>query len=132
MASSALEKIQAIQDKANKEIESLKAEAVSDVVRKLSEAKTVVSDLERQYEELTGRTVRGEKAGVSRKRLSKEQKEALLITVGEIIKAASEGISMGEIVRKAGESVSAVRDAVTHVKGLKKTGSKASTLYFAK
>jgi flagellar biosynthesis chaperone FliJ len=132
MASSALEKIQAIQDKASKEIEALKSEAISDVVRKLSEAKSVVSDLERQYEELTGKTVKGEKAGVTRKRLSKEQKEALVITVGEIIKGAINGTSMGEIVKQAGESASAVRQAVSEVKGLKKTGAKASTLYFVK
>ena len=43
MSASALEKIQAIQDRANKEIESLKAEALSDVVKKLSEAKSAVA-----------------------------------------------------------------------------------------
>ena len=79
MSASALEKIQAIQDRANKEIESLKAEALSDVVKKLSEAKTAVADLERQYEELTGKTVRGEK--VARKRLSKEQKEGRFVVL---------------------------------------------------
>lgn len=96
----------------------------------VSEAKTAVADLERQYEELTGKTVRGEAA--PRKRLSKEQKEALVITVGEIIKASKDGISMGDIVKQAGETVSAVREAVHQVQGLKKTGNKASTLYLVK
>ena len=127
---SALEKIQAIQNRANREIESLKSEAVSDVVKRLSEAKSVVADLERQYEELTGKTVRGETA--PRKRLSKEQKDALVIRVGEIIQASKDGISMGDIVKRAGEAVSAVREAVQQVKGLKKTGNKASTLYLHK
>ncbi|MEI6071186.1 MAG: hypothetical protein WCS31_05305 [Verrucomicrobiae bacterium] len=132
MAASAIEKIQAIQDRANREIEALKSEAVSDVVKRLSEAKSAVADLERQYEELTGKTVRGEKAAVGRKRLSKEQKEALVITVGEIIKSANGGISMGDIVKRAGEAVSAVREAVHQVKGIKTTGSKATTLYLVK
>jgi len=132
MTASAIEKIQAIQDRANREIEALKSEAVSDVVKRLSEAKSAVADLERQYEELTGKTVRGEKAGGGRKRLSKEQKEALVITVGEIIKSANGGISMGDIVKRAGEAVSAVREAVHQVKGIKTTGSKATTLYLVK
>jgi len=127
---SALEKIQAIQNRANREIESLKSEAVSDVVKRLSEAKSVVADLERQYEELTGKTVRGEQA--PRKRLSKEQKAALVIRVGEIIQASKDGISMADIVKRAGEPVSAVREAVHQVQGLKKTGNKASTLYLVK
>ena len=108
----------------------MKAEALSDVVKKLSEAKSAVADLERQYEELTGKTVRGEK--VSRKRLSKEQKDALVIRVGEIIQASKDGISMGDIVKRADEVVSAVREAVHQVKGLRKTGNKASTLYLVK
>jgi len=131
MALQALEKIQAIQERANKEIEALKSEAVSEIAKKLAEAKSVVSDLERQYEELTGKTVKGEKAESSRKRLSKEQKAALVVTVTDIIKAAKDGISMGSIVKQAGESASAVRDSVSQVQGLRKTGNKASTLYFA-
>ena len=132
MALPALEKIQAIQERANKEIEALKSEAVSEIAKKLSEAKSVVSDLERQYEELTGKTIKGEKSELSRKRLSKEQKSALVLAVTEIIKAAPGGISMGSIVKQTGESASAVRDSVSQVPGLTKTGNKASTLYFAK
>ena len=108
----------------------MKSEAVSDVVKRLSEAKSAVADLERQYEELTGKTVRGETA--PRKRLSKDQKDALVITVGEIIKVSKGGISMGDIVKQAGEPVSAVREAVHQVQGLKKTGNKSTTLYLVK
>jgi len=94
------------------------------------DAKSAVADLERQYEELTGKAAKCEK--VARKRLSKEQKEALVIRVGEIIQASKDGISMGDIVKRAGEAVSAVREAVQQVQGLKKTGNKASTLYLVK
>jgi len=131
MALSALEKIAAIQDKAAKEIETLKSEAISDISKKLSEAKAVVTELENQYFDLTGKNLKGEKG--KRVRLSPEQKAALVITVGEIIKSTKDnGISMGNIVKQSGESASAVRDAVLKVKGLKKTGEKASTLYFVK
>jgi hypothetical protein len=59
-------------------------------------------------------------------------KDALVIRVGEIIQASKDGISIGDIVKRAGEAVSAVREAVHQVKGLKKTGNKASTLYLVK
>jgi len=39
---------------------------------------------------------------------------------------------MGEIVEQAGASESAVRKAVKSAKGIKATGSKATTKYFAK
>jgi len=130
MSSSALQKIQEIQAKAEKEIAALKAEAVTDLAKRLSEAKEAVADLQRQYEELTGKTVTGEKAvSGTRKRLSAADKTALVERCAEIIKSA-DGIAMGDIVDRAGESVSAVRDAVSKVPGLRKTGSKATTLYF--
>ena len=131
MSIPALEKIQAIQDKANKEIELVKSEAISEIAKKLSEAKSVVADLQRQYEELTGKTVSGDKVLSVRKRLSSSEKTALASKVLEIIKSAKDGISMGSIVRQTGESASAVRDSVSQVHGLRKTGNKASTLYFA-
>ena len=92
----------------------------------------LLADLQRQYEELTGKTVKGEKSELSRKRLTKEEKSALVILVTEIIKSAKDGISMGSIVKRTGESASAVRDSVSQVPGVTKTGNKASTLYFAK
>ncbi len=130
MSASALEKIKAIEEEAAKKIEALKQEAKTEIAKKLSEAKSAVAELERQYEALTGKTVKGE--AVPRRRLSKDQKEALVITVGEIIKASKDEISMSDIVKHAGEPVSAVREAVHQVPGLKKTGNKASTLYFVK
>jgi hypothetical protein len=61
MAISALEKIKAIREKAEKEVEAIKAEAVSEVVKRISEAKEVLRSLEAEYTELTGKTVRGER-----------------------------------------------------------------------
>lgn len=130
MSSSALQKIQEIQAKAENEIAALKSEAITDLAKRLSEAKEAVADLQRQYEELTGKTVTGEKAASgTRKRLSAADKNALVDRCADIIKSA-DGISMGDIVAKAGESLSAVRDAVSKVPGLRKTGNKATTLYF--
>lgn len=132
MATTALDKIQAIQDEANKKIEALKAEAVTELVKKISGVKSELAALEAEYSSLTGKTLKGEKSGGTRKRLSAEEKAALVVTVGAIIKGAKEGISMGKIVEAAGESASAVRDAVKSLKGVKTTGAKASTLYFLK
>jgi len=128
----ALEKIQAIQDRANKEIEALKADAVSELVKKMATVKSELAALQAEYETLTGKPAKEGKAGGSRKRLSVDDKAALVLTVAEIIKAAKDGISMGDIVKQAGESASAVREAVKQVKGMKTTGNKASTLYHSK
>ena len=130
MSLSALDKIKAIEEKAAQDIAALKAEAVSDIVRKISETKALLADYQREYEELTGKTVTGAKA--PRVRLSPEQSAALVTKVESIIKAAKEGIGMSDIVEKAGASASAVRKAVKSIKGIKTTGSKATTLYHAK
>ncbi len=60
MALTAIEKIQEIQAKADQEIRELKQQAISEVVRRLSEAKELVRELESQYTALTGKDLRGE------------------------------------------------------------------------
>ena len=128
----ALQKIAAIEAEAKAKIDALKTEAQSELVKKMAAVKSELAALQAEYEALTGKPAKEGKAGGSRKRLSAEEQAALVLTVTEIIKKAHEGVSMGEIVKQAGESVSAVREAVKAVKGVKKSGAKASTLYFAK
>jgi hypothetical protein len=130
MELNALDKIKLIQEKADKEIEALKQEAITGLCKRISETKDQLSKLQLEYEQLTGKTVTGHKAETIRRRLTKEEKTALVIKVAGIIKAATDGISMGRIVKESGESTSAVRDAISQVKGITKTGSKATTLYF--
>ena len=60
MALSALEKIQEIQARAEQEIKELRQQAISEVVRKLSEAKALVKEYETQYTQLTGKNLKGE------------------------------------------------------------------------
>ena len=60
MALTALEKIQEIQSRAEQEIRELRQQAISEVVRKLSEAKALVIELEAQYIQLTGKNLKGE------------------------------------------------------------------------
>lgn len=132
MAQTALEKIAAIEAEAKTKIDALKAEATTELAKRIAGVKSELATLEAEYASLTGKTMKGEKAGGTRRRLSAEEKAALVATVSAIIKGAKEGIKMGDIVKQAGESDSAVRDAVKQVKGIKTTGNKASTLYFAK
>jgi hypothetical protein len=65
MATSALERIKAIREKAQKEVEAIKAEAVSELSKRIGEAREHLRSLEAEYAELTGKNVRGER--VSRK-----------------------------------------------------------------
>ncbi|TSA33862.1 MAG: hypothetical protein D4R65_07065 [Verrucomicrobiaceae bacterium] len=67
---------------------------------------------------------------VIRRRLTNDEKASLVIKIAGIIKAATDGISMGRIVKITGESTSAVCDPISQVKGIAKTGSKATTPYF--
>lgn len=62
MALTALERIQEIQAKADQEIKELKQQAVSEVVRRLADAKQLVKDLEAEYIALTGKNLKGETA----------------------------------------------------------------------
>ena len=132
MSFESLSNIHEIPIQAHKEIEAQKAEAISAVTKKLSEAKAVVADLHRKYEELTGRPIREKKGSGSRVRLSSSEKAELVLKVTEIIKSAQKEISMGEIIKQAGASASATRDAVKKVHGITTTGTKATTLYFVK
>lgn len=129
---SALEKIAAIESEAKLRIDALKSEAISELVKKISVLKADLAVLESEYAGLTGQNLKGEKANGARKRLSPDEKSTLVLTITDIIKAAPNGISMRDIVSAAGESVSSVRDAVKQVNGLKKLGSKATTIYTLK
>jgi|GEM_PF-5278867 hypothetical protein len=66
MALTALEKIQEIQARAEQEIKELRQQAISEVVRKLAEAKALVKELEAQYTQLTGKNLKGESVDASR------------------------------------------------------------------
>ncbi len=60
MGISALDKIQEIQAKAEREIQELRQQAVSEIVRRLADAKSLVQELEAQYTALTGKNLKGE------------------------------------------------------------------------
>jgi len=132
MSDSILDKIQEIEEEAKRKIDALRSGAVSEIAKKISEKKSELAALEIEYTRLTGKTLTGEKATVTRKRLTAQEKVALVDTVSSILAKAPNGIAMRDIVAQAGESVSAVRDALKQVKGVRTTGAKASTLYFAK
>ncbi len=132
MSITALEKIAAIEADAKNKIEALKQEAVTELVKRIAAAKSELAQLESEYAALTGKTLTGEKATFSRKRLSTSEKAALVETVTGIIKASKEPLSFGDIASRTGESASAVRDAIKQVPGLKVTGVKASTRYALK
>ncbi len=136
MSQTALEKIQAIRENADKEIAALKAKAVSEVVQKIAETKAAyqhtLATLEDEYKKLTGKDLKGEKVEGKRRRLSSEEKVTLLETIKTILKSHKEGAKISLLVEQTCEPVSAVRAALASIKEVKKTGNKASTLYFLK
>ena len=81
MNSPVLDKIASIKAKAEQEIHALREQAASELAQKLAEAKTVLRDLEIQYEELTGKTVRGEKTSETRLPKAKLTNEAIALAI---------------------------------------------------
>ena len=81
MNSPVLNKIASIKAKAEQEIHALREQAASELAQKLAEAKTVLRDLEIQYEELTGKNVRGEKTSGTRLPKAKLTNEAIALAI---------------------------------------------------
>ena len=95
MISPVLDKIASIKAKADQEIHALREQAASDLTQKLAEAKTILRDLEIQYEELTGKTVRGEKVSGTRFPKAKLTNEA----VAQAIKGISGKLTAQAIIK---------------------------------
>jgi predicted RNase H-like nuclease (RuvC/YqgF family) len=116
-------------------IEALKQQAVSEIAAKIAEKKTELRELESEYEQLTGKTVRGDKSqkeAGTRTRLTHEEKAAL---PGRLADALAGGeLSLGQIVEAIGEGVpkSAIKKVLSDAKLFKMTGSRASARYSKK
>jgi transcriptional regulator with XRE-family HTH domain len=136
VSSPAIKRIAEIKSKADAEIAALRQEAISEIVKRLSEVKQEIRTLKGQYAQLTGKPLPGASSSSAvnedkpaRKRLSPDEKEALVETVRGVLAANPNGISMGELVRNSGESIGAVREALSKVQ-TKTTGAKSGTRYF--
>jgi vacuolar-type H+-ATPase subunit H len=127
MANTALDRIKQIEEKAKAEIEALKSEAISDVAHRLNAAKKLVADLEREYEALTGKTVRGEK--VTRSRMTRKEKLAATEQIAQFIRSSKAPVSMADISETVGLAAAQVRGILKTIKGLKTTGNRAGTRY---
>ena len=128
------EAIAALKAKNAEQVAALKAEALHELTKKIRENKLEGEALAAEYAALTGKTLKGEKAGGVRVRLSPEAKAALVEKVVGIVKAGK-GLSFGEISSQAGATESAARDAVKKAKEIKRIvqkGDKATARYFAK
>ncbi len=126
-----LDQIAAIEKEAAEKIDALRQSAVSELAKRLAEAKAVVKSLEAEYESITGKTIHGNKAGGTRRRLNKDEQAALEMNLRAILKSKSNGLKMSDLSKATGESVSAVKRALSRIP-YKTTGSKATTLYFSK
>lgn len=130
----ALEKINEIQERANAEILQLRREAVSEVVKKISETKATLAELEAQYIALTGKDLRGESAAAPeakrRTRMSPDDKATLVDSIKGLLKGKKTGVPMRDILSQTGVSVGQARAALAEIKEIRTTGNKASTLYF--
>lgn len=95
MGLTALEKIQEIQARADQEIKELRQQAISEVVRRLSEAKALVQELEAQYTSLTGKNLKGETVEAPKAKSAKAE-----ITSEQALTALLQGASGKRLNRK--------------------------------
>jgi len=139
----ALDKIKAIQQKAEEEIEALRREAAHELARKIAEAKATLKALELEYEQVTGKPVRATEApeapetGKRAKRLTEEERTVLAETIKTAIKAFGGGMKFSEIVREVktqGLTVAdtQIRQELKGIKGLVSKGERAATTYSVK
>lgn len=132
MSQTALDQIKAIQEKAEQEIATLKAKAISELVQRIAATKETLASLEEEYKALTGKDLKGASTSGQRTRLTSDEKAALVESVTGILKNHKDGVKISAIVEQTGKPVSAVRKALSSIKEVKTTGNKASTLYFIK
>lgn len=142
MSLTAIEKIKAIQDKAEQEIAELRREAASELARKISVAKEELRALEAEYEAVTGKPVRAstetpEDTGKRAKRLTKDEEKELSEKIKVALKGWKTGMKLKDIIKEMGiqgveASENQIRKALKGAKGVTTTGERASTLYFAK
>lgn len=135
MSISTIDRINEIQQKASQEIADLRQQAAAEILARVAALRGELDSLAVQYAALTEKPLPGADTALeekkSRRRLSTDEKAALVETVRNILAAKPQGAKMSEIVSEAGESVAAVRDALSRIK-TKTTGAKATTRYFLK
>jgi hypothetical protein len=124
MAISALEKIQEIQARADEEIRELRQQAISEVVRRLAEAKTLARDLEEQYIQLTGKNLKGESLAPAKTRAARAAltSESDLV---ELLKKAPDNRLSRKGINAAGfslKSALAIAKAAPKVFGFEQNG----------
>lgn len=131
------EAIAALRAKNAGQVAALKAEAVSELLKKIAVIEHEWERLSLQFKALTGNTLKRTKVASATPRPSPEQKEALTVKLLDSLKAAANvGLSMGEIVEvgeAAGATVSSVREAMKSqgIQVVIQKGGSAAARYFA-
>jgi len=126
MAQSALERIAAIEAKANqeaenlkakanKEIEALKSEALSELVKRIAANKSEFKELEAEYAKLTGKTLKGESADSSKSTRVKFKPQL----IPALVKAGKAGVNLKEFAASTGLKFGSMN---TWCSGLKNMG----------
>ena len=122
---SALSKIEELQ----KQIETLKQQAVEEVKQKLAEAREVVSQLESELAKLTGKPRQEEEPRVRRSSISDEHLRAFVLKA--MADHGKHGINAKELADKVGQDALRVRKFIKDSpKLLKRQGSGPGTKFF--
>ena len=126
--SNALEEMRKLELEYQERKRAIQGSVIQEIVRAIATKKQELAELESQYTSLTGKNLKGEKAGV-RRRLSSEDQQALKANVEAFLRSKPQGAKMKEIIASVGESSAAVRRAISQIASIRSEGAKAATVY---
>lgn len=127
--SNALEEMRRLEQEYEERKRAIQDAAVRELAKAIAAKKQELQELEEQYSRLTGKTLRGDRTPVRRRRLSAEETRAMQERIANYLREHPQGAKMKDIVAALGEATSVVRRAIHGMSNVESHGVKAATVY---
>ena len=127
-----LEQIRKIEDEAKRQVDALRDQAKSELVKQIAAKKEELAALESKYIELTGKNFKGEAMARSSKRgrVGDDERVAIIASIEGMVRSAADGITTSEIVSRINQHPNLVRDLLKESTNIRREGNRSSTRYF--
>lgn len=129
-ANPVLEQLKELDNEYNQKKQELRNQAIAELEREIQTKEDELQKLYKIYKDLVGRPYRSTQTKQKqRRRLNKEQLEALAEKIRNFLASKPEGAKISEILAVTNETTTLTRRALELIPGLKKEGVKATTVY---
>ncbi|MCX7712909.1 MAG: hypothetical protein N2035_04500 [Chthoniobacterales bacterium] len=129
-ANPALDQLKALDNEYNQKKQELRNQAIAELEQEIEKLHQELESLKKQYKELVGKAYTPKQGrGKQRRRLTKEQLEALAEKIRSFLATKPDGAKISEILSVTNETETLTRRALEMVPGLRKEGIRASTIY---